>query len=128
MKRLVIAMALLAASLPLQAQTYKCVDASGKVSYSDKRRPGCEPVRGAARAPAAKAAQPAAKTPSQGRFGAPKSAAPKPASPQLTRDQQARRCQGLRQERAWLASGRAAAVPGREERLGQVEAALRGCP
>lgn len=106
---------------------YKCVDASGKVSYSDKRRPGCEPVRGAAKAPAAKAAQPAPKPASKERFGVRKSAAPE-SPPQLTRDQQARRCQGLRQERAWLASGRTAGVPGREERLGQVEAALRGCP
>jgi hypothetical protein len=34
--------ALLAVSLPAQAQMYKCVDERGVTSYSDKPRPGCK--------------------------------------------------------------------------------------
>jgi hypothetical protein len=34
--------ALLAASLPAQAQMHKCVDERGVTSYSDKPRPGCK--------------------------------------------------------------------------------------
>jgi hypothetical protein len=34
--------ALLAASVPAQAQMYKCVDERGVTSYSDKPQPGCK--------------------------------------------------------------------------------------
>ena len=41
MKTIALA-ALLAVSLPAQAQMYKCVDERGVTSYSDKPRPGCK--------------------------------------------------------------------------------------
>jgi hypothetical protein len=140
MRALLLLGCLIAASLPAQAQTYKCVDARGKVSYSDKARPGCEAVRlGGAKAPAAKAAPGAPSVqaapgaakgapPRKGPLGARTRAEAAPPAPALTEAQFALRCRGLRQERAWLASERGAGVAGRDERLGQIEQALRGCP
>jgi len=120
---------------------YKCVDASGKVSYSDKARPGCEAVGrrgaepgapkapGAAKAPGAPKAPSAAAKATPARKAAPAARAPAEAAPPpMTESQLALRCRGLRQERAWLAGKRGAGVAGREERLGQVERALRDCP
>jgi hypothetical protein len=117
---------LLLAAPPAQAQMYKCVDARGKTQYSDKPIPGCKntttveppaspparPAPGAAsKAPAKQAAKPAPK----GEMG------------EYSAEQRASRCKALREERDWLQGPRGRGVQSHDERLAQVEQALREC-
>lgn len=128
---------------PAIAQQYKCVDASGRVTYSDKGGPGCT----GGRAPAAKAAEgkappvpatklsPGPSTPPRALLDAAKASsapgkAPPPAAaqPAETKAQIASRCTATRQEYDWLRSKRGEGVAGRDARLAQMERALAACP
>ncbi len=109
-----LVVALLLGALPAQAQLYRCVDAKGKVQYSDKPLAGCRALARQENAPAP--AKPAAK------------AVPKPvANAAMTPEQRSEnevRCRGLEQEREWLARRRDEPLPGQAERLGQVEGVI----
>lgn len=127
MKTLAVAL-LLAVALPAQAQLYKCVDARGKIQYSDKPIPGCRtektietPAPRAAPAPAAKAGAKA------GAKASGKQAAKATNPEAVPREQLAARCQTLREEQGWLNSADGKAVPFHNERVAQVEQALREC-
>src|SRR5436190_19439497 len=121
---------LLLAAPPAQAQMYKCVDARGKTQYSDRPIPGCKnttpvepppppPARGApgaaGKAAAKQAAKPAAKP------------APKGEMDQYSAEQRKSRCKTLREERDWLQGPVGRRVQSHDERLAQVEQALREC-
>jgi len=119
---------LLAFVLPAQAQMYKCVDARGKIQYSDKPIPGCRgektiaapPPRAApAPAPAAKAS---AKTSSRTKVAA-KATNPEAVPP----TQLAARCKTLHEEQEWLNSADGKKVDFHTERVAQVEQALAVC-
>ena len=121
--------ALLVFALPAQAQLYKCVDARGKIQYSDKPIPGCRtektmeapPPPRAAPAPAP-GAKPAARASAKGKE------APKVTNPEeVAASQFAARCNTLREEQEWLKSADGKAVPFHTERVAQVEQALSGC-
>jgi|SRR3954470_710705 hypothetical protein len=123
MKSVAVAL-LLAVALPAQAQLYKCVDARGKIQYSDKPIPGCRaektietPAPRAAPAPAAKA----------GAKASAKQAAKATNPEAVPREQLAARCKTLREEQEWLNGADGKAVPFHNERVTQVEQALREC-
>jgi len=123
--RSLIAALLLALALPAYAQMYKCVDARGKIQYSDKPLAGCraekalEAPRSAAAAPAPKLA---ARVAGRGR-DAPKAANPEAVAP----SQLAARCKTLREEHDWLNSADGKKVDFHTERVAQVEQALGAC-
>jgi Domain of unknown function (DUF4124) len=143
---------LLAVALPAHGQMYRCVDAKGKRSYSDKPGPGCvlDTKMGASKAPAsgtatgtgapsggfkpgvdplaesAKAAKAQGGRKPPPKPAPPPKAAPKP--PPETKAQLEGRCTGMRQQRDWLASPRGESVPGRDAQLAQINKALRDCP
>jgi len=111
-------LALLVFAASAHAQLYRCVDAKGKVQYSDKPLPGCRALQRQENAPAP---QPAA----------PKPAAKAPAKPAarvvMTPEQRSQyevRCRGLEQEREFLSRRREEPLPGQDERRGQVEAVI----
>ncbi|TMG74247.1 MAG: DUF4124 domain-containing protein [Betaproteobacteria bacterium] len=117
---------LLLAAPPAQAQMYKCVDARGKTQYSDKPIPGCKstttvepppppPKRAAPGAAGKPPAKQAAKPAPKGEMG------------EYTAEQRASRCKTLREERDWLQGPAGRRVQSHDERLAQVEQALREC-
>lgn len=119
--------ALLAVSLPVQAQLYKCVDERGRTHYTDKPLPGCKggAVKGTASQALAKPAK------STDKKAAKKAAKPVPKKTVLSAKERAylaSRCKTLAEERDWLRSPRGAGVASHTERLAQVEQALGACP
>jgi hypothetical protein len=141
--RAVACLLLLLAVPAAQAQTYKCVDPSGKTRYSDKPITDCKNARTIttpAPPPAAKAAGGPGKMPPG--FPGPKAPA-KPATKaksaeppkrvltaaeiEQERRVEASRCKTLREEEAWLKSPRGAGVESQAARLGQVRQALAAC-
>ena len=116
---------LLLAAPPVEAQMYKCVDARGKMQYSDKPIPGCKnttvkpppppPTRPAPGAAGKASAKQAAKP------------APKGEMDQYTAEQRASRCKSLREERDWLQGPAGRRVASHDERVAQVEQLLREC-
>lgn len=124
--RSLIAALLLALAVPAYADMYKCVDARGKIQYSDKPMPGCRaekaleaPARNAAVAPAPKLA---ARASARGK-DAPKATNPEAVAP----TQLAARCKTLREEQEWLKSADGKKVDFHTERVAQVEQALGAC-
>ena len=131
-----------AVAVPAEAQSYRCVDSAGRVSYSDKGGAGCQ-LRATAAGPASTPARNAG-TPGAG--GRPANMVPlvpeapgtakagkKPAAKAEvvsaeTREQLASRCGGMRQEHAWLSGPRGEGAPGREARLAQLQKAMASCP
>ena len=122
MRTLAVAL-LLAVALPAQAQLYKCVDARGKIQYSDKPIPGCRSEK-TIETPAPRAPAPAAKA---GAKASGKQAAKATNPEAVPREQLAARCKTLREEQGWLNSADGKAVPFHTERVTQVEQALREC-
>jgi hypothetical protein len=103
---------------PAHAQLYRCVDAKGKVQYSDKPLAGCKPLARQENAPA-----PPPAAPRPGAKGPAKPAAKVAMTPEQ-RSQNELRCRGLEQEREFLARRRAEPLPSQEERRSQVEAVI----
>lgn len=118
---------LLAASLPVHAQVYRCVDATGKRSYSDKPGPGCVADRKIA-APRPPAAEKSAAGQTRGKDGKLIARKSEPKPPPETAAQLEGRCTGMRQQRDWLASPRGENAPGRDAQIAQIDKALRDCP
>ena len=135
MKTLAIAV-LLAVSIPVQAQMYKCVDEGGKARYSDKPIAGCKTqTKLAAPPPPAKGAPGARGSLPKG-FAAPKASASaqapakRAAKAEPTEQEKAyfaSRCKTLKEEEQWLLSPRGAVTEARDARLGQVRQALSAC-
>ena len=130
-----LALLILLAALPAQAQMYKCVDERGKARYSDKPIPGCKaqatiaappPARGA---PTAKGSMPKGfpppKAPASAQAPAKRAANAEPTEQERTYF--ASRCKTLKEEEQWLLSPRGAAVEAHDARLGQVRQALSAC-
>lgn len=121
--------ALVALSAPAQAQLFKCVDAKGRTHYTDKPLADCRTDKATAIAPPPGAAQlpptksPAGKTPAH----KPVQAAKRVPTAQ-ERARMASDCKVLREQLDWLDGPRGKDVANREARVGQVRAALRGCP
>jgi len=125
MKSVAVAL-LLAVALPAQAQLYKCVDARGKIQYSDKPIPGCRVEKTIETPPPRAAPAPAAKAGAKASASAKQTA--KAANPEaVPREQLAGRCKTLREEQEWLNGADGKAVPFHAERVAQVEQALREC-
>lgn len=119
---------LLAFVLPAQAQMYKCVDARGKIQYSDKPIPGCRSEKTIAAPPprAASATAPAPKV--TARAGSRTKVAAKAANPETVPPSQlAARCKSLHDEQEWLNSADGKKVDFHTERVAQVEQALAVC-
>ena len=138
--RAVACLLLLLAAPAVQAQTYKCVDASGKTRYSDKPIADCknaQRIATPAPSPAAKATGAPGKMPpgfAAGAKPAAKAKASEPARRSLSAAESeherkfgASRCKTLREELAWLSSPRGARVESQEARLDQVRQALASC-
>lgn len=146
--RLLALIVLLAAALPVHAQMYRCVDASGKRSFSDKPGPGCtadKKAGGTAPAPGAVPSTKAGTTPPATALKDPlpasvkaaaaaraapakdgkAAAAPKPQAETVA--QKNGRCEALRQQKVWLAGPRSEGVQGRDAQRVQVEKALGDC-
>jgi len=137
MKTLAIAV-LFAFSVPAQAQTYKCVDQSGKTRYSDKPIPGCKTSATIAAPPPPAKGAPAGRGSLPKGFAAPKASASASAQAPAKRAAKAEpteqektyaasRCKTLKEEEQWLLSPRGVAVQSQAEQLGQVRQALRAC-
>ncbi len=120
--RSLIAALLLALALPAYAQMYKCVDARGKIQYSDKPLAGCRAEKALEAPRSAPAPKLAARVPGRGR-DAPKAANPEAVAP----SQLAARCKTLREEHDWLNSADGKKVDFHTERVAQVEQALGAC-
>jgi hypothetical protein len=126
---------LLAASLSVHAQMYRCVDANGKRSFSDKPGPGCvadaKPAAPKAAPDGGATARPPAQASPKDRVTPATKGAVKPAAatkqPAETADQRSGRCEAMKQQRAWLNSPRGESTPGREAQLAQIDKALRDC-
>jgi uncharacterized protein DUF4124 len=123
MKSVAVAL-LLAVALPAQAQLYKCVDARGKIQYSDKPIPGCRSEK-TIETPAPRAAPAPAATAGAKASGKQAAKATNPEA--VPREQLAARCKTLREEQEWLNGADGKAVPFHSERVTQVEQALREC-
>ena len=126
--RVLMTALLLALVLPAQAQMYKCVDARGKIQYSDKPIPGCRTEKTIEAPPprAASAPVPAARASAKA-SSRPKVAA-KAANPEAVPPAQlAARCKSLHEEQAWLNSADGKKVDFHAERVAQVEQALAVC-
>jgi Domain of unknown function (DUF4124) len=115
---------LAALALPAQAQLYKCVDARGKVEYTDNPA-NCKSVAKAVEQPKPRPASPppVAKSPAKAK-GAPTKVAKQP---ELSAAQLAARCKTMREELDWLNSARGRKVEFHTERVAQVEQGLRAC-
>ena len=117
-----LALVILAAlALPAQAQLYKCVDARGKVEYTDNPA-NCKSVAKAVEQPKARPAPPPVAK-------AKATAAPTKVAkePELSRTQLAARCKTMREELDWLHSPRGRKIEFQTERVAQVEQGLRAC-
>lgn len=123
----VLALAVLLAAAPAaQAQLFKCVDAKGRTHYTDKPLPGCKGGPAEIKPPPPSATETQAKQEKARRAAEKKK--PDAQRAQLDAQEKAQlagRCQGLRQEEAWLSKSQA---ENRDIRLGQVRQALRACP
>lgn len=121
--------AILAAPLPAQAQTlFKCIDERGRVSYSDKPRPGCKGDQKEIKPPPGPAVQPRAAPPPE---------SPRQVAERVNRQRERERlseqeaaqlparCRGWREELDWLQRSQ---IENKEARIGQVQQALRRCP
>jgi hypothetical protein len=139
-----MALAAVLVALPVQAQMYKCVDARGRVQYSDKPQPGCQggpvdiqpipPLSGQAAAP------PASSSNAQQDAEFKRRQMERERQEAHEKSAQAERCQRVRQEIDWLSAGsRASKINDageriyvddatRESRLTQLRQAVRGCP
>lgn len=139
-----MALAAVLVALPVQAQMYKCVDARGRVQYSDKPQPGCQggaveiqpipPLSGQVAAP------PASSSTAQQDAEFKRRQMERERQEAHEKTAQAERCQRVRQELAWLSAGtRASQINDagervymddatRESRLTQLRQAVRGCP
>jgi Domain of unknown function (DUF4124) len=120
-----LALVLLAAlAAPAQAQLYKCVDARGKVEYTDNPA-NCKSVAKAVEQPKPRPTSPApaAKAPVKAKEAPTKVAK----EPELSRTQLAARCKTMREELDWLNSPRGRNVEYHTERVAQVEQGLRAC-
>jgi hypothetical protein len=142
MKWMAFAVALFA--LPVHAQMYKCVDANGRVQYSDKPQPGCRggqvdiqpipPLSGQVASP------PAPSSTAQQDADFKRRQMERERQDSFEKSAQAERCQRVRQEIAWLSAGtRVSRINDagervymddatRETRLTQLRQAVRGCP
>lgn len=110
-------LALLLFAASAQAQLYRCVDAKGRVQYSDKPLAGCKAMARQENAPA----PPPPPTP------AAKASAKPAAKVAMTPEERSLyelRCRGLEQEREFLSRRREEPLPAQAERLGQVESAI----
>jgi hypothetical protein len=118
---------LLAFVLPAQAQMYKCVDARGKIQYSDKPIAGCRAEKTIAAPPPSRAA-PAQAPVARAKASARPKEAPKVADTEAVAPSQlAARCQTLHEEQQWLNSTEGKTVQFHTERVAQVEQALGAC-
>jgi uncharacterized protein DUF4124 len=143
--RLACLVACLALLVPAaQAQMYKCVDARGRVQYSDKPQPGCSggpvdiqpipPLSGQVAAP------PPPSSTAQQDADFKRRQMERERQDAFEKSAQAERCQRVRQEIAWLSAGtRLSRIndagervymddAARESRLTQLRQAVRGCP
>lgn len=138
-----LALALLAAAVPAQAQMYKCVDERGVTHYTDKPRPGCKggpvdirpipPVSG-------KTAPPAGGSLSGQDADFKRRQIERSEVEARDKEALAQRCRQLRAEHGWLTSGvrisRTDAQgnrvyvddTARDARIAQVKEQLRTCP
>jgi len=108
---------------PVQAQLYKCVDARGKVEYTDKPA-NCKSVAKTVEQPKPRpASPPVAKSQAKAKEAPTKVAK----DPELSRVQLAARCKTMREELDWLNSPRGRKIEFHTERVAQVEQGLRAC-
>jgi len=139
-----MALAAVLLALPAYAQMYKCVDARGRVQYSDKPQPGCQggpvdiqpipPLSGQAAPP------PAPSGTAQQDADFRRRQIERERQEANEKSAQAERCQRVRQEIDWLSAGtRVSKINDagervymdeatRESRLTQLRQAVRGCP
>lgn len=118
---------LLALVLPAHAQMYKCVDARGKIQYSDKPIPGCRTERAIAAPPRAATAAVPSPNATPRTSGRTKVAA-KATNPEAVPESQlAARCKTLHDEQEWLNSAAGKKLDAHAERVAQVEQALAVC-
>ena len=143
--RLACLVACLALLVPAaQAQMYKCVDANGRVQYSDKPQPGCKggqvdiqpipPLSGQVASP------PAPSSTAQQDADFKRRQMERERQDSFEKSAQAERCQRVRQEIAWLSAGtRVSRITdsgeriymddaARDARLSQLRQQVRGCP
>jgi len=143
--RLACLVACLALLVPAaEAQMYKCVDARGRIQYSDKPQPGCNggpvdiqpipPLSGQAAAP------PASSSNAQQDVEFKRRQLERERQEANEKTAQAERCQRVRQEIAWLSADRRLARitdsgereymddAAREARLSELQRQARGCP
>jgi Domain of unknown function (DUF4124) len=143
--RLACFVACLALLVPAaQAQMYKCVDANGRVQYSDKPLPGCKggpvdiqpipPLSGQVASP------PPPSSNAQQDADFKRRQMERERQETFEKSAQAERCQRVRQEIAWLSAGtRLSRITDsgervymddatREARLSQLQQQVRGCP
>lgn len=123
--------ALLAGAVPAQAQMYKCIDGKGRASYAQTPGPGCALTGGSVAGkqgpgPGAKGG-PAPESKGADKGKGKGTAARQPSPPAETVAQASGRCEGARQQRAWLMGPKGEAVAHRQERLAQLDQALADC-
>jgi len=114
-------LAVLAAQV--QAQLYKCVDARGKVEYTDNPAL-CKSAKAVEQPKQRPAATPSVAKPQAKAKEAPTKVAK---DPELSRAQLAARCKTMREELDWLNSTRGRKIEFHTERVAQVEQGLRAC-
>ena len=114
---------LAALALPAQAQLYKCVDARGKVEYTDNPAL-CKSAKAVEQPKPRPAAPPSIAKPQAKAKEAPVKVAK---DPELSRAQLAERCKTMREELDWLNSPRGRKIEFHTERVAQVEQGLRAC-
>jgi len=139
-----MALAVVLIALPVHAQMYKCVDARGRVQYSDKPQPGCQggpidlqPIPSLS---GQVAAPPASPSNAQQDADFRRRRIERERQESVEKAAQAERCQRVRQEIEWLsAANRVAKINDagervylddatRESRLAMLRQAVRGCP
>ena len=119
---------LVAFALPAQAQLYKCVDARGKIQYSDKPIPGCRAEKTMESPPSRAAPAPSAKAKATAKANTKTKEAREATNPEVPPPSQlAARCKTLRDEQEWLNSAAGKTAPYHTERVAQVEQALSMC-
>jgi hypothetical protein len=114
---------LVALAAPAQAQLYKCVDARGKVEYTDNPA-NCKSVAKAVEQPKLRPAPPPVAKPQAKAKEAPAKVAK---HPELSGAQLAARCKTMREELDWLNSPGGRKIEFHTERVAQVEQGLRAC-
>jgi len=140
----VLALALLLAPAGALADMYKCVDGRGVTSYSDKPGPGCKQVDIHGSPPISGRLQDGARNPAQEEADFRRRQISRERADEAEKraqDAQLQRCAALRSELARLSNGRRLVEKttesgervymddqAREQKIGQVNADLRGCP